>query len=829
MADFIINHNKVAISFKDRQYTYEELINNIQYYQTLSKIDVGGRVLTISENRPEIAFSTFSTWQNKGIAITVDMNSSVEEIVYFLKDAKPQEVFTTNLLIEKVKKAIEISGVDCKLDNFDEIEVPKDYKGELDSIPEPPRDEVVIMLYTSGTTGDPKGVMLTAGNLLSNTEGFEEFKIYSKEDRFLGLLPYHHVLPLMANLMAPISCGAEVVMLDDISADAIKSALQKHKITFFVAVPRLWEMFHKEIMKQINSKGAAKKLFKLAEKLQKPAFSKKVFKKVHDTFGGHINVLISGGAKLDPQIYKDFTTLGFNVLEGYGLTETSPVIAVNKPDDSREGACGTILPKVECRIADDGEVIVRGPNVMKGYYNKPEATAEVIDSDGWFHTGDLGELKDGYLYLKGRKKEMIVLSNGKNINPADIEKELMKQGDLIQEIAVTEHNNHLVAIIQPNFQELKNRGVTNIAETLKWEVLDPYNIDAPNYRKVLDLKVIQEELPKTRLGKLRRFKLKELLVEERKEVEHLPDPNTEEYRVLKNYLVESTGKEISPRAHLELDLGLDSLDTVQLLSFIESSFGVKVNEEELTENSTVEKLAEFLGEKATNITEQKIDWKEILNKDIEIKKSRTSNAIKALRVILMPVFSFYLKRERKGLKYIPEEPCILIGNHQSFIDVPLVNNVMDSKILNKTYYMATSKFFESGPLKPFADHSNILVVDLNKNITETLQAAAKVLREGNNVLIFPEGARTRDGELAKFKKAFAILSKNLNIPISPFAIDGAYESLPTGASFPKPGNVKIEFFKKIDPKDLTVEEIVEKSEKLIGDWLKENKEETLLK
>lgn len=817
---FIISRDKAALIYKGTEISYKELVRRILYYSDMLKLEhPEDKVLVFLENRPEIAYATFSIWEKKGISINVDAGSSALEIAYFLINAKPKYLYTSDKNLEVAIEALKISGINIPIINLDEIKVPEEYLGKKDYIEAPIGDTTVLLLYTSGTTGDPKGVMLTMENLLSNIDNIDKVGLYREKDRVLALLPMHHILPLMGNLILPLKIGCSIVILDDLSSVAIKGALQKYKITIFVGVPRLWDMFHKGIMGKVNSNFIPRTLFKIVAKINNIELGKKIFKKVQDGFGGEMRVMVSGGAKIDPQIIKDFTTLGFRILEGYGLTETSPILTFTRYNDIRPGSCGGALPEVELKIADDGEIIARGKNVMKGYYNKPEATAEVIDKDGWFHTGDLGEIRDNYLYIIGRKKEMIVLPNGKNINPQDIEDNIMKKTNLISELAVTEHKNHLVAIIFPNFKAIEEEGIKNISEAIKWNIIDPYNLEAPNYRKILDFKIVQEELPKTRLGKLRRFKLKDLLVEKKRVVEKIVEPTIKEYLVLKKFIENLKGVSSTPKDHFELDLGMDSLDFVELFSFVGNTFNITIMEEELSQYPTLYDLSKFLHDKGVKITEKENDWSKILNKDIDVFIPKSSIALKIIKGILTPFFKGYIKINKSGLENITNQPAIFIGNHQSFLDGFIINATLNKKILKNTYYLAVSKHFKGSFKKWGANHGNIILLDVDNNLSETLQAAAMVLRQGKNLVIFPEGARSRNGEMTQFKKAFAILSKTLNIPIQPFVIDGAYKAMPIGSKFPKFTNVDLTFLPPLYPKDLEINEIVRKSEKLVREFI----------
>ena len=829
----LYDRNKAAIIYKDREYSYKELLTGIKYYSTLLDIKKDSKVVVYVENRPEIIQSFFSIWEKQGIAIVLDAGYTPEQLLYVFNDAEPEYIYVTNKNYKNAVAAKEIYGKSLEIINIDDIAVPKEFQPDNYELNVDNVEDTAVILYTSGTTGNPKGVMLSYKNLLSNVNAIKAINLVDETDRVLAILPYHHVFPLNINLLMTMYFGTLVVILDELSSEALRHALREYKISVIIGVPRVWEMLHKAIMNKINSSWITKKIFKICQSINSKALSRLVFKKVYNELGGSLRVMASGGAKLDPEVSRDYLTLGLPMIEGYGLTETSPIIAFNKPTNVKAGTVGEIIPDVEVKIAEDGEILVKGANVMKGYYNNPTATKEVIDENGFFHTGDLGKFDGDHLVIVGRKKEMIVLSNGKNINPADIENEIMKGTDLIKEIAVMEYNNHLMAVVYPDFDLIKHRNITNIKESLKWEIIDKYNVTAPKYRKILEVKIVKNELPKTKLGKVRRFMLNDFLkgevVEEgaegtvvnqqsKKEIE-VPEELKEIYTTLKENIERNYDAQVTPDAHLELDLGLDSLDIVEILSFVESSYGVKIKEEEFTNIKNVLTLAEFIKNHGGTFSNVEIDWKSILNERIDIDLPKSAWVGKLIRIITMPIFSLYFSLKKESQDKISNEPAIYVGNHQSFLDALMFNQAIPMKMMNDTYYIATVVHFDTPLRRYLADRGNILIVDINKNLKEILQVSAEVLREGKNLVIFPEGARTRDGELQEFKKTFAILSKELNVPVVPFGIKGAYKAMPYGSKFPSMYPIKIKFFDKIYPENLTIEEIVEKSKEEIQSWL----------
>ena len=821
---FVTDFNKEAVFYKNKEYTYKDLIREAKYISKVLGIEKGEKVVNFMENRPEFICSFFGIWNSKGVPINIDAGYTAEELEYILTDADPKVIMTSNKNLKVAEEAIKLSGKNIRIINCDEIKSPEDFEVDEYVIYSPEPEDIGVLLYTSGTTGKPKGVVLTFDNLMSNVDAIVEIKMATPKDRLLALLPYHHVLPLSINLLMAIHIGTLVVLIDELSASAILGALQKYKITIVVGVPRLWEMIHKGLMEKIKSSKIANLLFELCKKVKSVTLSKIVFKKVHQALGGNIRYLVSGGAKLDPNIMDDFKVLGIKVLEGYGLTETSPIIAFTRPDDVCIGTVGKTIPGVEVKIAEDGELLVKGRNVLKEYYNKPEATKEAKDENGWFHTGDLGKIENGYITIIGRKKEMIVLSNGKNINPIDIENEIAKGSDLIKEIAVMEHNNHLLALVYPDFKLIKERSITNITETLKWDIIDSYNINAPAYRKILEIKIVKDEFPKTKLGKLRRFMLKDILknLEDGGENAHKerpedPESKTREFQTLAQYIKEEKGENIYPDSHIEIDLGLDSLDIIQLNSFIEKTFGFKIKEEETVDLKVIKDICEYIRKNSKEYHLEKINWSEILKESIDYPLP-SSNMIWLTKIFFAPILKFYLGLKIKGIEKLSKDPRIIICNHESFIDAFAVQRLFKGDMLKNTYYFAIKKHFDKAGLRFMANHGNIILMDINENLKESLQISAEVLKEGKNLVIFPEGARTRDGKLQDFKKFFGILSKELNIPVTVLGIDGAYESMPFGSIFPRPAKIKLEVLGEVNPSGLSVEEIVNNSKEIIRVW-----------
>ena len=493
------------------------------------------------------------------------------------------------------------------------------------------------------------------------------------------------------------------------------------------------------------------------------------------------------------------------------MTETSPIISYTPKNNIVFDSAGKVIKDVEVKIADDNEILVKGRNVMKGYYKNPEATAEIIDKDGWLHTGDLGKLVNDYLYITGRKKEMIVLSNGKNINPIEIETKISSMTNLISEIVITEYNSILTAVIHPDLEKVKDEKIDNIYENLKWEVVDKYNQKAPDYKKILDVKIINEDFPKTKIGKIRRFMIADMLDGKIEKQERKPEPDFEEYNKIKKYLIDIKGKDVYFDSHIEIDLGMDSLDMVEFQYFLDLNYGIK-EENLISKYPTLLELANYIKDNRNQERIGNLDWKEILNKDTSAKLPSSSFIAVFFKFLSFIVFKTFFRVKVKGKEKIEKDkPTIFVANHQSFLDGFLFNYSVPLKVMKKTYFLATVIHFKSSIMKFMADSSNVVLVDMNKDIAEVMQILAKLLKENKNIAIYPEGTRTRDGKMDKFKKAFAILAKELNVDVQPYVISGAYELFPANKKFPRPGKITVEFLDKIKVENLTYDEIVNKT------------------
>ncbi len=810
---FLKNYQKTALKWKDQDISYANLLQEAVRFAKLFP-DTAERVLIFSENRPEWIYSFLGAWENNCTVVPVDYLSTVEEVTYIVQDCLPDVVFCSREREPVIRKLIEAIDYTPLVLVYEDMVVADNLAGEdvVDiNFAEGALHDTALIIYTSGTTGDPKGVMLSYENVLANVEAVSiGVPIYSIDERVMLLLPLHHIFPLLGSLVAPLSVGATIAMSPSLQPQDIISTLQDNRVTIIIGVPRLYKTICKGIIDKINQKKIARIFFSLAEKVESQAFSRVLFKAVHQKLGGNLKYLVCGGAALDPDVGRNFTTLGFEVLEGFGMTEAAPMITFTRPGQVTIGSAGTAMSCTQIEIRDS-EIVASGKNIMQGYLNRPEETAEVL-KDGWLYTGDLGRLDEkGRIYITGRRKEIIVLASGKNINPVLVEQKLEKLTDCINEVGVFVKEDILQAVIQPDLKQVRAREITELDDFFRWKIIDTYNKTVSPSKRILKFTLIDEELPKTRLSKLRRFQLPDLVGNREARKSDAEQPTFEEYLIIKGFIERQSKKEIFPDDHLEIDIAMDSLDQVSLLAFLKSTFGVELSEEKLMSHQTVRLLSEFIQEKKEKISVELANWSEILKEKVDLTLPRTWITANVFKGCSKLFFKSYFKFRGVGQENLPNTPCIIAPNHQSFYDGMFVASLLKGKNFKNTYFYAKQKHVKNPLVRFLADRNNVIVVDINSGLKESIQKLAEVLKKGKNIMIFPEGTRSMDGTLGDFKKLFAILSKELNVPVVPVTINGAYQALPVGTLFPRPfREVSVSFQQPIFPEGYSYDSLTEK-------------------
>ncbi|MEQ8243145.1 long-chain fatty acid--CoA ligase [Fulvivirga sp.] len=514
----------------------KDIVNSLSSGLLDRGIKKNDKVGIVSFNKPEWVFADLALSQIGAISVPMYPNSTSEDYAFILNDAEVKLIFCGDKeLYEKLEVTKKSVAQDFSIYCFESIgdifweallvKPSDEHLQQIDELRnEIANEDLATIIYTSGTTGTPKGVMLSHKNILSNSMAVASiFPISGSGYRTLSFLPLCHIFERTASY-AYMQMGISIYYAE--SMDTIGDNLKEVKPHFFATVPRLLEkVYDKIVAKGYELKGIKKNLFfwalKLGDryepnlnyglgyKLQLALANKIIFSKWREALGGNVQFIVSGAAALQPRLARVFWAAQIHILEAYGLTETSPGISFTRdnPQDVRIGCVGPMLPEVEVKIADDGEILAKGPNIMMGYYKRPDATAEVIDKNGWFHTGDIGEIvEDRYLKITDRKKEMFKTSGGKYIAPQPVENKF-KESVLIEQVMVVgESEKFPAALVVPAFDALKEwchkKGITyttdkemiyNEKVLAKFErEKDRYNSDFAQYEKIKKLKLLPE-------------------------------------------------------------------------------------------------------------------------------------------------------------------------------------------------------------------------------------------------------------------------------------------------------------------------------------------------
>ncbi|MCI0468479.1 MAG: AMP-binding protein, partial [Nitrospirae bacterium] len=761
--------------------TYGEfyaLSNRIASFLIINGLDKGDRVAIVSENRIEWCAAYMAIVMCGGIALPIDMNLGSDEIRNLVIDSEAKIIFYSAKTETNVLKAI--AGIGIKGIAFDgTTEYWSDEK--ISAAPVVSPDDIASIIYTSGTTGNPKGVMLTHKNFCSDAEAVIKAGIVTPEDNVLSILPLHHTYPFMCAFLVPLFIGAAITFSPGLKSQEIMSAIKEKNISIVVGVPRLFEMIRDGIISRIRG-GNIAHLLLFAIKVcgfLRGRFDINIgrifFIAVHKNFP-RLRFFASGGARLDPHVMKDLEAIGFTILEGYGLTETSPVITFNPAKVRKPGSVGIPLPDVEIRTSDDGEILAKGPMVMKGYYKNETATNEAI-KEGWLLTGDTGYLdSSGYLFITGRKKEVIVLASGKNIYPDEVERFYLTI-PLIKELCITEKDGQLHAVIAPDFEYARKKLIGNISESLKWQINDA-SMKLSEYMRIKGYTISSTPLPRTPLGKLRRFMIKDVAnIGDKGLKDRTPDTSllSDEIGSKVVYCIASLMKEKNPLRSddsIELDIGFDSLKRLELLSSLEDTFSIKLPtafiSEVQTVNDVVLRIKEIIAVSGA-VKGGKTIWRtaegNVLRKEPFVADQIADALSMVLFFLLKCFFRLFFSLRAKGIENLPDSgPYIITPNHTSYLDGFVIASALPLKAYKKLYFLGFQRYFTGRIGTIIAKLGHVIPMDTETFLADAMQTAGHLIDKGKALCIFPEGGRSFNGEIMEFKKGVSILASTRDTP-----------------------------------------------------------------
>jgi long-chain acyl-CoA synthetase len=714
------------------------------------------------------------------------------------------------------------AGLETKLYRFAEVFALPDVETETERLALLPKkrasvNSVASLIFTSGTTGQPKAVMLTHRNFTSMTSMLTSVIDMSTRDGALSVLPLHHTFEFSAGFLSPLSRGAQITYLEELNGEELARAIKNGYITGMVGVPALWELLHRRIKSRFNEQGkwfselmdgliAANSWLRNNTPLN---LGQVLFYPIHQGMGGRIRYFISGGSALNDKIQKDFHGMGFTILEGYGLTEASPVLTVTQPGNSLlAGSVGQSLPGVEVKIVDAdpvtgvGEVVARGPNVMLGYYNNEAATKAVLQ-DRWLYTGDLGRLdEDGNLYLVGRSKEIIVDTNGKNVYPDELE-ELYANSPFIEELSVVGLpdgiGEKVACLVRPNYDH--DLALSSIEARRKVEEhFRDVSSTLPFYKRIKVLHFTDDELPRTATRKVKRREVVALLEQLEQEVasaarDAVPDSKKGGQTWLLDIVAQVSNR---PRAEISLnsrlaELGFDSLMFVELASAIENAGGVIATPNTLNEVHDVRELASLVTRGTTPSARREA---ELRRRDDEARQDSEEIYIPSLvrdlggRGLDFAQRFFYesvLDTSFEGQTNIPPHCNFIVApNHTSHLDTGLTRLALGDAGQELVALAAADYFFDNKYKRAYMNNfTNVVPLERSGSLRQSLRHARSFLDNGYNALIFPEGTRSLTGEMAEFKPILGYLALSCRVGILPTYLWGTYEAYPKGATLLK--------------------------------------------
>ncbi len=819
-------------------------------------IGAGSRVILMSENRPEWGISFFSIILAGAASVPFDSALTLAEVVNLTRVSGAKAIVLSRRVAERLANEANIAipvdddvdvmvvwspahpamqdyfakqGLELQVLAYDELLTEPDVSvGAVR--PEVKGDTVASLIFTSGTTGTPKGVMLTHKNFTSMASKLSALFTLYKHDKLLSVLPLHHTFEFSAGFLMPLVHGASIDYLEEVEADSLAKALEDEGITGMVGVPALWQLLERKIYKNVSDAGVlVEKAFDAIVDLNRTlrdklpwdiGTGKAMFFPVHRKLGGRMRLLISGGSALPADTMKTFQGLGFNLYEGYGMTESSPVLTVTRPGEKViPGSVGRPLPGIDVKIDQPdangiGEVIAKGPNVMAGYFENAEATAQTIVG-GWLHTGDLGKFDaDGNLFIVGRKKEMILGPSGENVYPDELE-ELYGDTDYIKEVSVvglpSESGGETVAmLVVPDYEENKDKDREQLREAVR-EHVKKVTKTLALYKRVKIWHLWDFELPKTSTRKVKRREvIKELQRLERAtkqgaEVKELAASGASGTSWIHDMLADVSQKKRGTitSATLLADLGFDSLMFTELAVALEAA-GVEVPDPAeitgLESVADVEKLVSRLGAKQRTekpkrdrlrrekLARDKADADK-LDDDIDVPKPLVSLGRLALRNGMKALYSRVLETDVYGQGNVPPfGGYIVAANHASHLDTGLVKYALGDQGEALVALGAKDYFFDD-PVRRmyFENFTNVVPMERHGSLRESLRLAGDVIRDGYILLIFPEGTRSDTGVMADFKPSLGYLAMTNKCGILPMYLHRTHEAMPKGRYLPKRG------------------------------------------
>ncbi|MBA4182981.1 MAG: AMP-binding protein [Acidobacteria bacterium] len=812
---------------KKEQYTFEdtrELALRAAGFFADNNIKPQDRVVLFSNNMPEWGLTYYGILKTGAAAIPIDPASSIDEIINFVRAGEASAIVLSRKLFDEnsaLNDELKRAKIEIPLWTFEDVFEMKSEAEEANRIALLPEkilaNSVASLIFTSGTTGTPKAVMLSHKNFTSMVSMLSSVLEMDITDGVLSVLPMHHTFEFSAGFLTPFANGTQITYLDELSSEELSRAIENNHVTGMVGVPALWEMLHRRIKSRFRERGdwfadLADNIIEFNAWLRDNTpfnFGPIAFFPIHQGMGGRMRYLISGGSALSEKVQKDLHGLGFTVLEGYGLTESSPVLTVARPGNKLlRGSVGKPLPGVEVKINEPdekgiGEVFARGQNVMVGYFNNEEATEAVLH-DRWLKTGDLGRIdEDGNLFIVGRSKDVIIDSNGKNIYPDEIE-DLYGTSPLIKELSVVglpdaDGGEKIATLVVPDYEHDISLARGEVNKKVE-EHFRQISASLPFFKRVKVLHLTPFELPRTATRKVKRPEVIEM-------IQTLEQKSKDKTKVVAETKGDDTAgwirrivAAVSNRALSEIaledklvDLGFDSLMFVELQAAVEDAGGKIISPDTLNEVETIRELLTAVQrvDKRKRIEEPKAEEK---NEEDEFFVPSIVRQV-GNRIVDYAQETLYenvLNTKIEGESNVPQHTNFIVAsNHTSHLDMGLVKKALGKDVAEQTVAVAAADYwFDTKYKRAYMNNFTTLIpIERTGSLRQSLRHVTEILNEGYNTLIFPEGGRQTSGEIAEFKPIIGYLALNNRVGVLPVYVWGTYEAFPKGMTIPKTTSV----------------------------------------
>lgn len=767
-----LNAFSVKTGFRTKTYTFsqiEDFVKRIPAFLKEHDIRQGDKIIILSLNRPEYTMLILGSFLSGVTIVPVDYRTNHETILKFIHKTGAKAVFTTALfkpLFSNVRLPF------FMLENLtSDLEIIRPAH-----IVNPDPEDLAALLFTSGTTGEPKGTMIRYKNILAAINSIRSFFILPEKLRILSILPLSHVLEMFGGMMTAYTFGCHIHYLERINSITIIQALNRYRIEGMAVVPQMLRLLMQNIEHKVDAQHARSgwDFMHLIAAYAPFSVRRALFKPLHERMGGSFKFFASGSAPLEIKLARKWQNLGIKILEGYGASETTGFIAANTLFENHIGTVGKMIPHLKYKLTESKELLVSGDNVVTGYFENEEKTKESF-VDGYFNTGDIVQIeKNGVIKIVGRDKFKIVLPDGKKVYPEDIEKHLNNHPEI---------SDSCVLGIPTDEGEIVHAEVMTKSHHLD-EIIRQVNAGLNPHEQIMDFaKWTDTDFPRNKTLKIDREALKQAVISKNKSAKNGDKKETIVTDRLTTVLSIVSGKpthSIHPSSVLSTDLKMDSLKRIEMLALIEEELGVSVEELKIKSGTTVAELKTLVEHgKEVHIDDgEKLDRWQFTDRTDKRRLFMQEH-------VMFPAFNLMLKVKGKNLHNLDKikTPQLFIFNHVGMHDVANILRILPEHIRAKLAIAANAgmwhdKVYYKHIIEGFANAFPFVKAESHNSMRGNFERVGELLDKGYNILISPEGNISPDGQLLPFHTGAGYIAVEMGVPVTPFKINGYFELWP---------------------------------------------------